>query len=103
MKKKNSDPINEDVKMHTISGNKRFMTKTALPILKKHGIKNVKVLNVAGDFLEIRFLVDINKLKVIDKELTRKNRTAYGGIIETFNKNVTKVIAEVCSGCQRCW
>ena len=94
LKKKNSDPINEDVKMHTISGNKRFMTKTALPILKKHGIKNVKVLNVAGDFLEIRFLVDINKLKVIDKELTRKNRTAYGGIIETFNKKLLKIVYE---------
>jgi hypothetical protein len=80
--------------MHTISGNKRFMTKTALPLLKKHGIKNVKVNNVAGDFLEVRFLVDINKLKVIDKELTRKNRTAYGGIIETFNNKLLKVIYE---------
>ena len=66
----------------------------ALPILKKHGIKNVKVNDVAGDFLEIRFLVDINKLKVIDKELTRKNRTAYGGIVETFNKKLLKVIYE---------
>ncbi len=92
--RKNNKPINEDVKMHTISGNKRFMTKTALPLLKKHGIKNVKVNNVAGDFLEIRFLVDINKLKVIDKELTRKNRTAYGGIIETFNKKLLKIIYE---------
>mgnify|MGYP006215914725 CR=1 FL=1 len=91
---KNNKPINEAVKMHTISGNKRFMTKTALPLLKKHGIKNVKVNNVAGDFLEIRFLVDINKLKVIDKELTRKNRTAYGGIIETFNNKLLKVIYE---------
>lgn len=91
---KNNKPINEAVKMHTISGNKRFMTKTALPLLKKHGIKNVTVNQVAGDFLEIRFLVDINKLKVIDKELTRKNRTAYGGIIETFNKKLLKVIYE---------
>ena len=88
------NPIVEAVKMHTISGNKRFMTKTALPLLKKHGIKNVKVNQVAGDFLEIRFLVDINKLKVIDKELTRKNRTAYGGIIETFNNKLLKVIYE---------
>ncbi|MAG28407.1 hypothetical protein CMI47_23010 [Candidatus Pacearchaeota archaeon] len=91
---KSNNPITEDVEMHTISGNKRFMTKTALPILKKHGIKNVKVNDVAGDFLEIRFLVDINKLKVIDKELTRKNRTAYGGIVETFNKKLLKVIYE---------
>jgi hypothetical protein len=91
---KSNNPITEDVEMHTISGNKRFMTKTALPILKKHGIKNVKVNNIAGDFLEIRFLVDINKLKVIDKELTRKNRTAYGGIVETFNKKLLKVIYE---------
>ncbi len=45
--------MNESVKMHAISGNKRFMTKSALPILRKHGVKNVKVNNVAGDFLEI--------------------------------------------------
>ena len=94
MEGKNNKPINEDVEMHTISGNKRFMTKTALPILKKHGIKNVKVNQIAGDFLEIRFLVDINKLKVIDKELTRKNRTAYGGIVENFKYELVKLIDE---------
>jgi hypothetical protein len=37
---------------------------------------------VAGDFLEIRFPIDSNKLKKIDKELKRKNKTAYGGIVE---------------------
>jgi hypothetical protein len=77
-----SGKINESVKMHTISGNKRFMTKTAIPILKKYGIKNVKVLNVAGDFLEIRFPIDSRKLKDLDKELKRKNKRAYGGIVE---------------------
>ena len=79
---KSNNPITEDVEMHTISGNKRFMTKTALPILKKHGIKNVKVNDVAGDFLEIRFPIDSRKLKELDKELKRKNKRAYGGIIE---------------------
>jgi len=74
--------MNESIKFHTISGNKRFMTKTALKILRKHGVKNVKVHNVAGDFLEIRFPIDSNKLKKIDKELKRKNKTAYGGIVE---------------------
>ena len=76
------DKMNERVDFHTITGNKRFMTKTALTILRKHGVKNVKVLNVAGDFLEIRFPIDSNKLKKIDKELKRKNKTAYGGIVE---------------------
>lgn len=94
MDKKNNKPINEYAEMHTISGNKRFMTKTALPLLKKHGIKNVKVNNIAGDFLEIRFLVDTNKLKVIDKELTRKNRNAYGGIVENFKNELVKLIYE---------
>ena len=75
--------LDESVNFHTISGNKRFMTKTALTILRKHGVKNVKVHNVAGDFLEIRFPIDSNKLKKIDKELKRKNKTAYGGIVET--------------------
>ena len=77
------DKMNERVDFHTITGNKRFMTKTALTILRKHGVKNVKVNNVAGDFLEIRFAIDSNKLKKIDKELKRKNKTAYGGIVET--------------------
>ncbi len=74
--------MNESVKFHTITGNKRFMTKTALVILRKYGVKNVKVNQVAGDFLEIRFPIDSNKLKKLDKELKRKNKTAYGGIVE---------------------
>jgi len=61
------DKMNERVDFHTITGNKRFMTKTALTILRKHGVKNVKVLNVAGDYLEIRFPIDSRKLKKIDK------------------------------------
>ncbi|ANS05314.1 hypothetical protein [uncultured Mediterranean phage] len=74
--------MNESIKMHTISGNKRFMTKTAIPILKKYGIKNMKANSVGGYFLELRFLIDSNKLKQLDKELKRKNKTAYGGIVE---------------------
>jgi hypothetical protein len=74
--------LDESVKMHTISGNKRFMTKTAIPIMKKYGIKNMKANSVGGYFLELRFLIDSNKLKELDKELKRKNKTAYGGIVE---------------------
>ena len=74
--------LNESIKMHTITGNKRFMTKTALPILRKYGAKNIKVNLVAGDYLEVRFPIDSNKLKKLDKELKRKNKTAYGGIVE---------------------
>ncbi len=84
--------LDESVNFHTISGNKRFMTKTALTILRKHGVKNVKVNNVAGDFLEIRFAIDSNKLKKIDKELKRKNKTAYGGIVETRRDKMTEDI-----------
>ena len=76
------DKMNERIDFHTITGNKRFMTKTALPILRKYGAKNVTVNQVAGDFLEIRFPIDSNKLKKLDKELKRKNKTAYGGIVE---------------------
>ena len=75
--------MNESVKMHAISGNKRFMTKTAIPIMKKYGIKNMKANTVGGYFLELRFAIDSNKLKELDKELKRKNKTAYGGIVET--------------------
>ena len=74
--------MNESIKMHTISGNKRFMTKTALPIMKKYGVKNVRANSVGGYFLELRFQIDSRKLKELDKELKRKNKTAYGGIVE---------------------
>jgi len=84
--------LDERVDFHTITGNKRFMTKTALTILRKHGVKNVKVNNVAGDFLEIRFAIDSNKLKKIDKELKRKNKTAYGGIVENRRDKMTEDI-----------
>ena len=86
------DKMNERVDFHTITGNKRFMTKTALTILRKHGVKNVKVLNVAGDFLEIRFPIDSRKLKKIDKELKRKNKTAYGGIVERRRDTMKEAI-----------
>ena len=86
------DKMNERVDFHTITGNKRFMTKTALTILRKHGVKNVKVNNVAGDFLEIRFAIDSRKLKKIDKELKRKNKTAYGGIVENRRNKMTEDI-----------
>ena len=84
--------LEERVDFHTITGNKRFMTKTALTILRKHGVKNVKVFNVAGDFLEIRFSIDSNKLKKIDKELKRKNKTAYGGIVENRRDKMKEAI-----------
>jgi len=86
------DKMNERVDFHTITGNKRFMTKTALTILRKHGVKNVKVFNVAGDFLEIRFPIDSRKLKKIDKELKRKNKTAYGGIVENRRDKMNEAI-----------
>ena len=84
--------LDERIDVHTITGNKRFMTKTALTILRKHGVKNVKVNNVAGDFLEIRFPIDSRKLKKIDKELKRKNKTAYGGIVENRRDKMTEDI-----------
>jgi hypothetical protein len=58
------------------------MTKTAIPILKKYGIKNMKAHNIGGYFLELRFAIDSRKLKDLDKELKRKNKRAYGGIVE---------------------
>ena len=84
--------LEESIKFHTITGNKRFMTKTALPILRKYGAKNVTVNQVAGDFLEIRFPIDSNKLKKLDKELKRKNKTAYGGIVENRRDKMNETI-----------
>ena len=84
--------MNESIKFHTITGNKRFMTKTALPILRKYGAKKVKVNLVAGDYLEVRFPMDSNKLKKLDKELKRKNKTAYGGIVENRRDKMKEAI-----------
>ena len=86
------DKMNESVGFHTISGNKRFMTKTALPIMRKYGVKNVKANSVGGYFLELRFQIDSNKLKKLDKELKRKNKTAYGGIVENRRDKMTEKI-----------
>ena len=82
--------MNESIKMHTISGNKRFMTKTAIPILRKYGIKDMKANTVGGYFLELRFIIDSNKLKQLDKELKRKNKTAYGGIVENRKISINR-------------
>ena len=82
--------LDESIKMHTVSGNKRFMTKTAIPIIRKYGIKNMKATNIGGYFLELSFIIDSNKLKKLDKELKRKNRTAYSGIVEKRRNKMTK-------------
>ena len=84
--------MNESIKMHTISGNKRFMTKTAIPIIRKYGVKDMKASTVGGYFLELRFIIDSNKLKQLDKELKRKNKTAYGGIVENRRDKMTEDI-----------
>lgn len=86
------DKMNESVGFHTISGNKRFMTKTALPIMRKYGVKNVKANSIGGYFLELRFQIDSNKLKELDKELKRKNKIAYGGIVENRRDKMTEKI-----------
>jgi len=82
--------LDESIKMHTITGNKRFMTKTAIPIMRKYGIHNIKANSVGGYFLELRFSIDSNNLKQLDKELKRKNKTAYGGIVENRRVKMTK-------------
>jgi hypothetical protein len=84
--------LDESIKMHTISGNQRFMTKTAIPILKKYGVKNIRANTVGGYFLELRFQIDSRKLKELDKELKRKNKTAYGGIVENRRNKMTENI-----------
>ena len=60
--------------------------------MRKYGVKNVKVNLVAGDYLEVRFPIDSNKLKKLDKELKRKNKTAYGGIVETRRDTMKEAI-----------
>ena len=79
-------------KSHTISGNKRFMTKRAIPILKKYGIKNVKAAERGGFFLELTFDIDDAKLQKLDKELKKANKKAYGGVLEQIRKIIKEEI-----------
>ncbi|NWJ77867.1 hypothetical protein HX865_05155, partial [Marine Group I thaumarchaeote] len=92
-----NESVNENVKTHTIQGNKRWMIKTALPILKNYGIKKVKVNTVGKTnffYFKITFDTDSNTLKKLDKELKRKNKKSfYGGIVETLNESVNESMA----------
>jgi|19_taG_2_1085344.scaffolds.fasta_scaffold33996_2 hypothetical protein len=82
-------------KSHTISGNKRFMTKRAIPILKKYGIKNVKAAERGGFFLELTFDIDDAKLQKLDKELKKANKSAYGGVLEQIRKIIREEIQKL--------
>ena len=82
-------------KSHTITGNKRFMTKRAIPILKKYGIKNVKAAERGGFFLELTFDIDDAKLQKLDKELKKANKSAYGGVLEQIRKMIREEIQKL--------
>jgi|ETNvirnome_2_300_1030623.scaffolds.fasta_scaffold12864_3 hypothetical protein len=82
-------------KSHTITGNKRFMTKRAIPILKKYGIKNVKAAERGGFFLELTFDIDDAKLQKLDKELKKANKSAYGGVLEQIRKIIREEIQKL--------
>jgi hypothetical protein len=92
-----NESVNENVKTHTIQGNKRWMIKIAIPILKNYGIKNLKVNTVGKTnffYFKITFDTDSNTLKKLDKELKRKNKKSnYGGIVETLNESVNESMA----------
>ena len=85
-------------KSHTITGNKRFMTKRAIPILKKYGIKNVKAAERGGFFLELTFDIDDAKLQKLDKELKKANKSAYGGVLEQIRKIIREEIQKLNEG-----
>jgi hypothetical protein len=82
-------------KMHAISGNKQFMTKRAIPLLRKYGIQKSRANLIGGKTLELRFLIDDDKLERINKELKKMNRTAYDGIMEQLRKIIKEELNEV--------
>jgi hypothetical protein len=82
-------------KMHAISGNKQFMTKRAIPLLKKYGIQKSRANLIGGKTLELRFLIDDDKLERINKELKKMNRTAYDGIMEQLRKVIREEIQKL--------
>ena len=90
-------------KSHTITGNKRFMTKRAIPILKKYGIKNVKAAERGGFFLELTFDIDDAKLQKLDKELKKANKSAYGGVLEQIRKMIKEEIQKLNEANESVW
>ncbi len=90
-------------KSHTITGNKRFMTKRAIPILKKYGIKNVKAAERGGFFLELTFDIDDAKLQQLDKELKKANKSAYGGVLEQIRKLIREEIQKLNEANESTW
>ena len=82
-------------KMHAISGNKQFMTKRAIPLLRKYGIQKSRANLIGGQTLELRFLIDDDKLERINKELKKMNRTAYDGIMEQLQKVIREEIQKL--------
>ena len=90
-------------KSHTITGNKRFMTKRAIPILKKYGIKNVKAAERGGFFLELTFDIDDAKLQKLDKELKKANKSAYGGVLEQIKKIIREEIQKLNEADESTW
>ena len=90
-------------KSHTITGNKRFMTKRAIPILKKYGIKNVKAAERGGFFLELTFDIDDAKLQKLDKELKKANKSAYGGVLEQIRKMIKEEIQKLNEANESIW
>ena len=90
-------------KSHTITGNKRFMTKRAIPILKKYGIKNVKAAERGGFFLELTFDIDDAKLQQLDKELKKANKSAYGGVLEQIRKMIKEEIQKLNEANESIW
>ena len=63
--KEKNIPITEG--LHMFSGNIMITKKRVLPLLKKVGIKNVKVKSVAGMFMDVYFDADNEKFKEIQK------------------------------------
>ena len=90
-------------KSHTITGNKRFMTKRAIPILKKYGIKNVKAAERGGFFLELTFDIDDAKLQKLDKELKKANKSAYGGVLGQIRKMIKEEIQKLNEANESSW
>ena len=90
-------------KSHTITGNKRFMTKRAIPILKKYGIKNVKAAERGGFFLELTFDIDDAKLQKLDKELKKANKSAYAGVLEQIRKMIREEIQKLNEANESTW
>ena len=94
-KQMNESKLNETT--ITVSGTNAFITKKALPFLKKAKIKNVKLHATGPRYMELSIDGDKKKLDQIDAALHKLDKSkSYSGVVESKDESILiKTIREI--------